>query len=218
MSRFNSATNEAAAERPSVKIFVACDLDFVSGHVRAHDGIGTISFGANDYAGIGTFGGIEIAEESIEVIARPIKLTLAGVDENTLPAPLVAEALEEGSTYQGRAAILYLGLCDNDSNQLIDTPEILWEGKMDRMEVRLDAGVGEITLYCEHRLRTAPRIARYTHEDQQLAYSGDRFFDLVPKIAGYAGKWGARDISIARRAVDAARGSLADRLRDRFFG
>jgi hypothetical protein len=192
MSRFASALNEAAAAGNSVKLFVACDLDFVSGHVRAHDGIGTISWGGNSYDGLGKFGGIEVADESIDLIARPLKLTLSGVPEASLPAPLVATALDE--VYQGRAAILYLGLWNDTAGALIDTPEILWEGFMDHMIVTLAEGSGAIALNCEHRLRREPRIARYTDADQQLAYPGDRFFDLVPKIAGFKGKWGSRDV------------------------
>lgn len=196
MSRFDSATNEAASARSSVRIFVACDLDFADGHYRAHDGIGTLTWGGNEYEGIGEFGGIEIAEESLDVIAQPIRLTLSGVPGNQLPAEHVRTALEE--VYQDRQAILYFGLVDNDTNQLLDTPEILWEGRMDQMTVRLSDGVGEIKLSCEHRLRREPRIARYTHEDMQLAYSGDRFFDLVPSIPGYVGKWGAKEIRPSR--------------------
>lgn len=190
MSRFDSNTNEAASERPSVRIFVACDLDFASGHVRAHDGIGTLRWGSPEveYLGVGQFGGIEIAEESIDLIAMPLKMKLSGVD-----ASLVATAMDE--VYQGRQATLYFGLVDTSTHQLIDTPEVLWEGMMDQMSVNLTDGVGEINVSCEHRLRREPRIARYTHEDMQLHYAGDRFFDLLPVIAGYRGKWGAKDVS-----------------------
>src|SRR5690606_26812575 len=120
------------------------------------DGIGTLTWGSNDYSGVGAFGGIDIAEESIDLIARPIKLTLSGVPDNQLPADLVGTALDE--VYQNRQAILYFGLVDNDSNQLIATPEILWEGVMDNMVVKLAEGHGSITLNCEHRLRREPRI------------------------------------------------------------
>jgi hypothetical protein len=214
MTRFDSALNEAAAARSSVKLFIACDLDFSSGHVRAHDGIGTIAWGGNSYDGLGKFGGIEVAEESIDLIARPVRLSLSGVPEASLPAALVSTALDE--VYQGRSAILYLGLADNDTNELVDTPEILWEGMMDQMAVRLSEGSGSISLNCEHRLRRAPRIARYTNEDQQLIYPGDRFFDLVPKIAGYKAKWGARDVAVNIRQpwIDLV-GRVADRVRGR---
>jgi hypothetical protein len=186
--RFVSSANRTASERPSVRLFVAADLDFPSGHVRAHDGIGTMTFGGYDYEGVGRFGGIDLLEETIDLIATGVKLSLSGLDSD-----LVQTAMDE-DVYQGRAVVLHFGLVDNDTNQLIDTPEILWEGHMDQMSISLDHGMGSINLTCEHRLRSEPRIARYTDADQHLAYPGDRFFDLVPKIAGYRGKWGAFDV------------------------
>lgn len=192
MSRFLSALNEAAAARHSIRLFLACDLDFASGHYRAHDGIGDFSWGGNTFEGIGDFGDVEIPDESIEVIARPLKLKLSGVPENSLPAQHVATALDE--VYQGRPATVYLGLVDNDTNQIIDDSEVQWDGRMATMDIRLADKVGEVDLYCESRLRDAPPIARNTDEDQQLAYSGDRFFDLLPKIAGYVGKWGQKEV------------------------
>jgi hypothetical protein len=186
--RFVSAANEAAADRSTVRIFIACDLDFASGHVRAHDGLGVLTWGSNDYDGVGRFGGIELAEETIDVIAKAVRMSLSGVDSSLMTTAMTEE-------YQGRQAILYFGLVDHQTNQLIDTPEILWEGLMDQMGVKLAQGTGAISLSCEHRLRREPRIARYTDADQQLAYPTDRFFDLLGKIQGFRGTWGATGVA-----------------------
>jgi hypothetical protein len=188
VTRFVSGTNETAAAQSTVRLFVAVALDFASGMVRAHDGLGTITWSSNSYEGVGRFGGIDLTEETIDIIAKPVGLQISGVD-----SALVATALTE--VYQGRQATVYFGLVNPETNVLVDTPEVLWEGRMDRMNIKLRASTGEITLSCEHRLRREPRIARYTHADLQIAYSGDRFFDLVPKIAGFRGTWGAKGVS-----------------------
>lgn len=188
MTRVASTTNATELAKPNIRIFVAVDLDFASGHVRAHDGVGTITFGGNTYDGIGHFGGIDIAEESISVVAKPVTLTISGVDSS-----LVATAITE--QYQGRTATIYLGLLDLDAQQLLDTPETLWEGRMDVMTVQLGQESGSIKLNCEHRLRREPRIARYTDADQQLAYSGDVFFNLIGKIQSFKGTWGAKGVA-----------------------
>jgi hypothetical protein len=185
VTRIVSVLNAAALAERDVRLFVAVAMDFTSGAVYAHDGVGPITFGGHTYDGIGTFGGIEIAEESLEVIAKPITLTLSGVDASNIGTSL------DASEYQGRNVILYLGVQSLATNAVIDTPETLWEGRMDQMSVSLKPKEASITLRCEHRLRREPLIARYTDVDQKLKYSGDRFFDLVPKIAGYRGKWGA---------------------------
>jgi hypothetical protein len=192
VSRAESAANEAALELPEVMICVAADLDFVTGNVRVHDGIGTIQIGGNSFDGIGKFGSVELVEEGIEVIARPVVLKLSGVE-----ASLIAEATTE--IYQGRAVTLYLCLYNPRTQALVDTPETLWTGKMDTMSVRLAGDQSEVSLRCEHKLRREPLVARNTDADQQLRYPGDRFFERVPKIPGFAGKWGEKDIGFLSR-------------------
>jgi hypothetical protein len=183
LSRFVSSDNAAESIKVSVTMQVMVDLDFASGHVRAHDGIGPIVWGANTYTGVGMFGSIDAVDETGDIVAKPISLSLSGVD-----ASLLSTATTE--IYQGRVATVYLGMCQQGTNTLVDDPEILWEGLMDTMSVRLGKE-SSINLNCEHRLRSEPRIARYTSADQQLAYSDDLFFDQVPKIPGFQGKWGA---------------------------
>ena len=188
MTRVASSTNNTALQAQNIRLFIAADLDFVSGHVRAHDGIGDVTFSGNTYSGIGKFAGIDVAEESINVIAKPVVLTISGIDSS-----IIATAVTE--QYQGRTATLYLGLQDVDTGALLDTPEVLWEGRMDVMTVQLGPSTGSVKLNCEHRLRREPRIARYTDADQQLAYSGDLFFNLVGKILGFKGTWGNKGVA-----------------------
>lgn len=186
MTRFASATNSTEAAQRAIRIAIAAELDFASGFVRVHDGTGKIVIGGNDYLGLGEFGGIEAVEEDIEVIARPIKLTLSGVDTG-----LVSTTMTE--VYQNRTATIYLALLD-DQGVLIDTPETIWEGRMDQMSLSVSQNSATISLTCEHRLRREPRIARYTDADQKLLFSGDRFFDLLHTIPGFAGRWGEKNV------------------------
>jgi hypothetical protein len=164
-------------------MFIAVALDFTSGMVRVHDGIGTVTWGGNTYEGVGSLGGIEQVDESVEVIARPLSLTLSGVDTS-----LVSTAMTE--TYQNRTVTIYLGFLNETTNTVVDTPEVSWEGRMNQMSISSSEGGAAIKLTCEHRLRREMRIARYTNEDQQLLHSGDRFFDLVTSIKGFVSKWG----------------------------
>jgi hypothetical protein len=186
VTRFASATNSTEAAKQAIRIFVAVSLDFTSGVVRVHDGIGSISWGGNTYEGVGQFGGIEAVTESVEVIARPLSLTLSGVDSS-----LISTTLTE--VYQNRAATVYVGFIDETTGAVIDTPETAWEGRMNQMSISSAEGSAEIRLTCEHRLRREPRIARYTNEDQQILFPGDKFFDLVPSIKGFVSRWGDRD-------------------------
>lgn len=183
MTRFASATNSTEAAKNAVRMFAAVALDFSSGFVRVHDGIGDIVWGGNTYYGIGQFGNIEVVTESIEIIARSISFSLSGVDSS-----LVNTTLTE--VYQNRSATLYVGFVSESTGAVVDTPETVWEGRMNQMSISSSSGTAAIRLSCEHRLRREPRIARYTNEDQQLLFPGDRFFDLIPSIKGFVAKWG----------------------------
>lgn len=196
MTRFASALNQTEADANAVTMCVMVSLDFASGVLNLHDGIGTItdSFASPtvSYLGVGAFGGIEGAvQDSLSVIARPIKLTLTGVD-----SAVISESM--ASTYQGRDAVIYLGFVRN--GQLIAAPETLWEGRMDYMEIEFGKDSGTIRVNCEHRLRREPRIARYTAEDQKIDYPTDTFFDLLSKIQGFKSQWGDERTEYGRRA------------------
>lgn len=188
MTRFVSTTNQTAAEQPAVRMCVLVSLDFSSGFLRVHDGVGTLvdSFSSPtvSYLGVGQFGGIDgSVQDSLEVIARPIKLNLTGVDSSVITSAMTED-------YQGREVVISLGFVSDGA--LIAAPEPVWEGRMDYMEIEIGESSGSIRLNCESRLRREPRIARYTREDQQVDYATDTFFDLVPYIQGFKSQWGDR--------------------------
>jgi hypothetical protein len=187
MDRFASSLNRSEAAKAALSLVVMVDLDFVSGMIRAHDGSGTLTWDGNDYIGVGQFGAVADVTEDLTNIARPVKLSLSGVD----PA-LVSVTMTE--TYQNRSVTIYLAFVDSETNQIIAAPEVAWEGRMDTMKLSVSQGSASIELNCEHRLRREPRISRYTNEEQQVAHPGDRFFDLLTTIKDYPGRWGEKAI------------------------
>lgn len=198
MSRIVSSSNATALQQPNAQIAIACDMDFPSGHVRLHDGCGPLTIGGYSYEGTGKMMLAGPIEESMDVIAKPVTVTLSGVDASMI-------TIARAGGYQGRQITFYLAIFNLETGSLIDTPEIAWEGRMDAITIRLGPSEASLTLNCEHRLRREPRIARYTNQDQQLAYAGDRFFDQVPKIQGFRSKWGEKGV-----ANDGSRGTPYD--------
>jgi hypothetical protein len=188
MSRWTSSTNETAAAETSVIVTVLVDLDFVSGHVRAHTGLGQLTHASNTYEGLGQFGSIELTPEDSEVAARGAQLVMSGI-----PGHLVPDVLTE-SNYQGRAATLYVGLLNQATNAWVDTPEELWSGYMDYMDLNYSGSEARVILYVEDELRREPLQAWYTDEDQQLRYSGDRFFSDLPNVQTHRATWGMKQI------------------------
>lgn len=216
MTRIVSPDYAAETEKPSVTMICLVEVNYDSGTVRVHDGIGNVTFsemllteagevidaenGDNltteddpkSFVGIGDFGGIESVEENIEIIARQITLTVSGIDSNW-----VNEALAED--YQNRIVTVLLGFFSPDTGKMIGSPEIIWEGRINQQTITLARGEASLSMTCEHRLRREPRIARYTHADQELIFANDRFFDLTHTIEGYITKWGQRDQGFAAR-------------------
>lgn len=211
MSRIVQALNAAEADKSSVTLVVMVQIAYDSGTICVHDGVGEILVSENllmednsnllaenldflttetdplQFLGVGELGSIDSVEENVEIIARQVTMTLSGLD-----ARLLTPALTE--QYQNRPVTIYLGFVNADTGRLIASPEVLWEGRINQQTVTLAKGEASLSMTCEHRLRREPRIARYTNADQQAAYAGDRFFDLVPTIEGYVGKWGQRDV------------------------
>ena len=213
MTRIAAPEFAAEVEKPSVTMAVLVELNYDSGTIRVHDGVGPIVLGGyllteagenltdeagnqfideqglKTFLGVGELGSIETVEENIEVIARSVTLTVSGLD-----ASLLSEALNEN--YQNRTVTIYLATINPDTGLLIASPETIWEGRMNQQTVTLSRGEATITITCEHRLRREPRIARYTDADQKQAFTNDRFFDLVPNIEGFVSKWGNKDIGV----------------------
>lgn len=187
MSRgFSSAIN-TALQSSTVRLVTFADLDFASGNLYVHDGLGTYNWGGNDWLGVGDFGGISSVEEGAEVSPYSLNLTLSGLD-----AALVATALTEN--YFMRDVKVYLGLL-NDVDALIDTPTQIWSGFMDVMSVTAGASGGDsITLTAESELGRFDRSANLRYTDTMLRKrdATDKFFEFLKDIEGVKVSWGKK--------------------------
>jgi hypothetical protein len=179
----DSSTAKTELAQASVCISVAADLYFPSGHLRLHDSSGTFQIGGNDFVGDGRFVLSSSLDEGIELVARPLRLVLSGVDAEIITTVRAAD-------YQGRAAVVYLAVLDGKTLQPVAEPQEVWEGYMDTAKVTLGNQSAAVELTLEHILRNTPQAARYTDVDQQRLHTGDLFFNQVSKIAGFVGKWG----------------------------
>ena len=182
MTRWVSNTNSTEAAKASVYIITMAKLEFGSGTVYVHDGVGSVTFGGNTYLGVGKYGSFDIIDENVDTVARGIKVTLSGVD-----ATLVPIVMDE--VYQGKPATFYVGFLNSDMMFVAD-PEEIWSGRMDTMSITMDQNSAVISLSCEYRLRKEPVLARFTDEDQRLAFAGDNFFNLTQFIPRYKASWG----------------------------
>ena len=161
------------------------EFDFAGGASRAWSGLGTLTWAGKDWTGLGDLGEVSAIEETMELRATGAAFRLSGV-----PSALIATAL--GEPIQGRAARLWLGFLD-EALSLIEDPVLLFDGRMDVLEITDGGEAAVITLFAENRLRDLerPRTRRYTDQDQQAEYPGDRGFAFVPSLQDVTINWGS---------------------------
>ena len=206
MSRSVSSGFSDAVQRDVVQPFLAIDLAFDSGNVRAWTGLGTLSVGGVNYIGTATIMSISPIEETIEVAARGAQFVLTGI-----PSDLLSLALSE--PYQGRVAKIYFGMMSvperllTEVGAIITTENLLpldissgnqselveiFSGFMDTMQIADEVETSTITLTAENRLISLerPKIRRYTSEDQKREFSADLGLDFVNDLQDKEIKWG----------------------------
>lgn len=186
MSRGLSTENLNAADSDVPVPIYFLSLDFASGVVYMHSRIGTITWGGNDWIGVGSFGEISAVEETSELSVKTVTYTLSGI-----PNEFISIVHEEH--YQGRAARLYLGFIDRTTRQLVDTPFILDTGRMNVPEISDDATC-QVTLTAQSRISLwdRPAIRRYTDADQQKRFPGDKGCAFVNQAAQKELNWGRK--------------------------
>ena len=158
-------------------------LEFPSGTVYLNSSDRNITWGSQSYLGAGTIGTLSDIEETSELQANGVKLTLTGI-----PSTYISVALT--TQYQGSSATAYLGFF-NASYGLVDDPFIVFVGKVDTMAISLSE-TATIELDIENRLIDweRPRISRFTNEEQQNLYTGDKGLEFVDSVAEKELFWG----------------------------
>jgi hypothetical protein len=180
-ARFLSGANLAELLKLGVRLRLMAELDFPSGIVRVHDGVGDIEWMGNTYGSIGGFGSVEELVEDTRATPKQLQVRLAAV-----PNEALGSAMTEN--YQGRDFRLLMGFLNHDG-QWIAAPEEIWYGHMDVMKVRMGRNESEIRLICEDPDYAIHDVRRMTLEDHQRDFAGDKFFELLRYIPGFKGNW-----------------------------
>lgn len=187
MSRDLSGSNEAAVAAKVVRPLLLVFLDYQSAPIYVASTPFNVAFdfdgsGEEIFLGVGGFGGISAIEEAAEIQAYGITLRLSGVDTANL-------AIALGESYRGRDCRVFLGFVD-EGHALVDDPFIIFRGRMDTQVI--DMKEGTITLSVASRMQDwdRERIRRYTNEDQQSEYAGDRGMEYVAQMVEKQIVWG----------------------------
>lgn len=173
---------QAATVRP-VLLFRG---EFSTGTLRAWTGIGDLSWNSQTWTGVGSLAGISVIEESQEVAAKSVSVSLDGISATNVSLALSAAR-------QGKPCDIWLGFL-NASGAIIADPYLVFRGRLDVPAIEDGGETATITISYESRLidLERPRGRRYTHEDLQLDYAGDLGLEYVALLADQPITWGTQ--------------------------
>lgn len=175
----------ASQSSEGYSVVAAAELDFESGFLRLHSGAGDKKIFGNTYQGIGSFGRITAIEESTELSATVIELGISGIENDRNNVTI---ALTEN--YRNRPGTLYLAFIDLNGDVVSD-PIILFRGFMDNALVVQGKELSvTVRLHSIMADWDRPKISRYTNEEQQARFPGDRGMEFVPQMVEKEIKWG----------------------------
>lgn len=172
-----------------ISVLLAC-LDFVSGPMLVNTGLNSIMWttGGNtawrgEYLGLGMLGQISAIEEGTSAQAFGTNFTLSGI-----PQDLVSSALNQD--FAAQRAWVWLAFLDEDYT-IIDTPVMLFSGRMDTMPVAL-GDTATITVTAESRLADLgrTRARRFNHPDQIAHYPDDNGLIFAASMVDKEMPWG----------------------------
>jgi len=159
--------------------------EFSSGWLRMWSGVGTLSWNGYSWLGAGKLGAISPIGETADVRAEGVTCSLSGI-----PSDLLATALGEVRT--GKPASIYFG-CVNDAGTVIADPYLAFAGRIDLTQVQEGSETSSIHLQIESELidLQRARLRRYTNEEQQADFAGDRGLEYIEALQDFSGEWGA---------------------------
>ena len=187
MKRDISAGTETASQAGLVRPVFLFEADFVDEFIRVWNGVGPLAWGALTFDGVGTLGTISAAEETDEVKANGITVSLSAV-----PTSMIAFVFQEVQRSRFRTATVYIGAID-DAGQLVDDPFPWISGRIAGCALS-DATDGSATvqLTIDHELvdLERPLTLRYDDAQQQRQYPGDVGLQYLLGLQNKVLNWG----------------------------
>ena len=167
----------------SVEVGVLFEGEFASGWVRFWSGVGTLSWDGKSWSGVGTLLGISGIDETNEIRASGLTVSLSGV-----PSDLLSAAL--GDARSGKTGRVYLAFFSSGS--IVADPILQFEGRLDVPAIEDGPDTATISISYESELIDLERARerRYTPEDQAIDFPGDLGFDYVAALQDAQITWG----------------------------
>lgn len=158
-----------------VGVHLLCQIEFPSGTQRFWTGQGDLSWDSQTWQGTGNLINFSSLSETTDGSAQGIKIDVSAIDSAD-----VSDFIDD--EWQNSDVTIWLALKDGDS--LVDDPYQYFKGKLDSAEL-VDTGESStVSFGAESRLvNQVKRVSwRYTDQDQQRLFSGDKGLEFVASI------------------------------------
>lgn len=198
-SRFTNSDVEAATEAEHVPYAVAAELDFASGVVRAHLGVGELIVNGNTFYGIGSAGNGGLGAIS-EISERPdgrdyteLRLSVSGVNPSIL-----AKIPNRDDYYLRDASIYFLPLDPETMTPITPIEPAIFSGFMTKLSRERKQGQANIQLTVKHYDSLFADASQWLFtQEHQVArgFTTDTLLLLVPETADKEINWGGRNVS-----------------------
>lgn len=178
------ASNAVAAE--VVARAVAVSLEFDGAPVRLTNTTFDLVIDGDTYIAVGALGTIDTIEESADLSAAGVRLSLSGI-----PRDMINIAL--GTDTQNRKATIWEVPLDRATLEPVADPIIVFRGRMDVMAAQLSANGASVSLTLTNRLADweRPRVVLFSDDEQQRTHPGDRSFRYANTMADAEIVWPA---------------------------
>ncbi len=180
------AKTELATGRAHLAFFA--ELEFRDGTERYWSGLAPISWDGETWTGTGHLGGVGPMESTEDFHANGLQLFIQGL-------PLSAFADLDAMTaadYKGRRARFVIALMNSKFQTVIHAIER--HLFIDTLDYSIEPEIGCVIsagLEVETRRASRAKVRRYTPQDQEKEFTGDKAFEFVPYInSGVDVKWG----------------------------
>jgi len=172
----------------SLRPFYAIKMNFISGTLLLATTYADLVIGGNTYLGTGNIIGVSPITETSDTRASGLEIVLNGLDTSILSAGLTEDT-------QGMVVEVYFGVLTTTSNAdaVVDTPYQIFSGFIDSMVLEENGEESSLKFTVENKLITLeiPTDRRYTDQDQQNFFSGDKGCNFVTSLQDKSVAWGA---------------------------
>lgn len=171
-------------------------FEFAGGTLYLHTGLGTITWGGQDWTGAGDLASIDQVEEGMALSPYALRLMLTG-----MPSQVSTEAM--GENYYRRPVTLYLGAL-NPEFQLVSNPAEIFFGYIEDMPVSIGGEDGDrilCTVESELAIFDRPGNLRYTQAQLEADHPGDKGLEYLEYMVDVRPIWRGQRQSFGGRGT-----------------